>query len=226
MSKLVTCVNSKNYNLTQGREYEVDVDPQNRDRYIMRNDRNLQSRYATNLFEDVVIPEPEPVRVRLPIEQSIHEMRIVDNTINISFYENENVTFTGFGLSLKNGRLNCSCGLTELSGISGYSGVKVNLENSLPADVTLTEADKIMICNRIFSRQLSNITSDINYGGVILSTNTNCNNFEQIDEVMETFNVTSSRMINPNSNNEIIVYVLNLEAEVEEEVDEDFEEIH
>jgi len=220
MSKLVKCVRENNYNLTLNKEYEATVDVNNGNRYNLINDRNIVGRYGTNIFEDVieeVIPVAPPAPVKNTIEHILHNI----NNVNGSFVVE---IFQGQTANIHKGIFNThacdiSCGLTSFSGITNiYRGISDNV-----GVLELTQAEKIALTNRLYLLMLTEFLDTITVGGAIASTNTNCQGFENMDEIISTFNVSSSRMDNPNSGNEIIVYVFNLEQDLDEEDEEDFD---
>lgn len=222
MSKLVKCVDPKNYSLTRNKEYEVDVDPNNRERYLLRNDRNISSRYSTNLFEDVVVEEavPEPVEVINDTNAILASLNINNASFSYERVQGNRINIP-MNIAFNNYESHISCGIRMIGNISG---VYRTLTQLLHRDNDLTNEQKNAIANRIYSRMLNNVMEQLNYGAVIASTNTNDPLFEQMNEVMETFNVSTSRVHNPNSGNEIIIYVFNLEREGDGDDDVDIEE--
>tara|TARA_R110000850_G_scaffold84920_1_gene182226 strand:+ start:9815 stop:10525 length:711 start_codon:yes stop_codon:yes gene_type:complete len=210
MPKLVLCINPKNYNLTRGNEYEVEVDPNNANRYSLRNDRNLNSRYNTNLFVDVVVAPPV---VRLSLDRVLASVEVSRTTAIFSVIEGENLSIEFPGPELS-GRLTISCGLKQLSNIGCYDIITRRVNEAYQnIDVAVTRNDVNAIANKIFSSILTSIFLSSNTGGIISSTNTNSDYFEELNEVMMTFPVSVSRVHNPNSGNEIITYVFDMEAQ-------------
>jgi len=228
MSKIVTCVDARNYNLTVGNEYEVEIDPQNENRYLLRNDRNLNSRYGTNLFEDVV---EEPVIEKYPFDRILNEIQYNgDRSYSIRVSDNDIIEITHNTMGNYNERLNMSCGVSQINNITAcYNNIChqiIRVNNRLDENIKLTNDEIRQITNRIYSKILLGMFNDCGRGAILASTNTNCNRFEDINEVMETFNVSTSRVHNPNSGNEIIIYVFNLEKgnnndEVDQEEEDD-----
>lgn len=201
--KQVVCINPKKYNLTQGREYEVANNP-TRGMYRVTNDNGRSMRYSADLFRDV--PQEDTVD---EIISSINFTRNNNLIVITLTMDGETIRYT-FTENLT--RLNCSCGIHSITGISSMISFVDRLEYRENLRVRVL-AEIILYCTRV---------RDI--GMMLISTNTNCANYGYLVEAIAYLRASNHRIIettshNPNSGNNISLYTF-IVRDVVEDLDE------
>lgn len=214
--KQVICTNPKGYRLTQNREYTVD-ETQKRGYYQLTNDNGREVFYADDLFRDV------------PRESTADEIM---NTLNIEFTllnNNPNSVSISPSYSIDGGvmsftstlgyeRMNASCGICDLAGINGLVS---NIVNIVPNRQDLHNRMLTTIIERLINYE------HLNYGLFLISTQVDNNNhIELIDSVLSNVGLVRIQKYNPNSGNQIVLWVLErddvddatIEADTEEAV--------
>lgn len=201
--KQVVCINPKRYNLTQGREYEVANNP-TRGMYRVTNDNDRSMRYSADLFRDV--PQEDTV------DQIISTITFDrdNNQINIELrIDGESIRYAFIEPLV---RLNCSCGIHSITSVSGMIAFVNTLEDRENLRIRVL-AEIILYCTRV---------RDI--GMMLISTNTNCTNYEYLVGAIAYLRTNNHRIIettshNPNSGNNIALYTF-IVTDVVEDLDE------
>lgn len=183
------CVNAKNYALTVGKEYNV-VEQGNY--YVLTNDNNKNQRYYKTLFEDVV-EEVEIPQSTFSFNNTL--LKIDDESLDLS--DNIHTSYV-------------SCGISEFTNLNGLFYF-VNKSN-----FNLTDE----VRKNILKEALDVIWNFNECPILLLSTNNNDDENEEINEyylqqksiINEVFlgNITEiENQFNPNSDNEITLWVIN-----------------
>lgn len=189
--KQVVCINPRRYNLTQGREYEVANNP-TRGMYSVTNDTGKTLRYSADLFRDV-LQEDNVDQIISTIVFSIQNIHRITITLTI---DGETVSYTFTERLL---RIGCSCGIHSITDITHMISFVNELEDRENLRVRVL-AEIILYCTRV---------RDI--GMMLISTNTNCANYEYLVGAVAYLRTNNHRIIettshNPNSGNNIVLY--------------------
>lgn len=199
--------------LTIGQNYEI-ID-ETRDFYIVENDNGSEQRYHKRYFEHATGRSRRRGGTRntrtapaTPVVQRVNIENLNGNNSNgirVSVINGNNTTTQDLSLALQT--TNISCGLQQASGINTVS----TRVNQLLDAATFEQRGELRdrIFNRLFSRIASN---NRNTGGLLLSTNTNANHFAMLDDALDELAGESIEFPNPNSGNDIMTWVLNLNA--------------
>lgn len=212
MIKQVTCRNRKNYSLTVGRQYTSDSTDMAEGYTSIVNDAGRRARYATDLFEDVVIATPTPDTV----QQILETVRVSATSDNIVL----NFTIDGDNRRILNARLteegsNISCGVRQMSGLNGFTSRLVNSLSEFEDRGDLVQ----QLINKAYAMM---VNSSESCSIVILSTNDDENSqFSITDIALNLISVSSHRAMNPNSGNNIKLWIVDVSENFEEPDDED-----
>lgn len=201
----VKVVNPKHFALTKGKEYDV-LSTEGRQVSIV-NDNNVTSSYWLSLFaegkKDKEVAEPEPVVV-IPTADVILATLIVSTTeinftVNGSNYNTLNI--------LGDSGTQISCGIRQISNVNAFIDVITEyIESELEELPAATRNEVVMaIFRKVILAQMQNVTA---VGMFLVSTNTNYSEFARIDTILTEFTVASYTRENPNSGNEIKIWVL------------------
>lgn len=195
------CTNPKNYALTLNRPYEVLEDEG--DYILIINDNNKTQRYYKNLFEEDVIEIPlPPQRTEQNIIDSLNVISQNGRNIQVTFTDlnNEQISFS---IGIANTNSNISCGVKEFDGLNG---IFEQIERHINTD----EDDMETLKATIFKKILRVITHTLaaNCRFVLCSTNNN-DNYEDYFNILDEVSVSTTAWArNPNSNNNIKVWIL------------------
>lgn len=227
MNKVIKCINSKSYSITVGNEYKV-LD-ETEDLYLIKNDNNNIVKYGKSLFEQVNSVEEIVVPAPIPAPIPFYTLNEIKNSLNITNYEdyddvstngNNSIGLSRIEIATKTGtiiNIGChisliprevSCGVYDICDInSQYSSIRTSI-NEIQH---LTESEKEQLINYIFAKCIMNLILESEVNLFNISTNTCYLYFDNIKEVIESFNnVHSFTAHNPNSSNEIILWTLNM----------------
>lgn len=209
MSKLVRCINAKNYRITVGNEYTVTNVNGREGYYNVINDNGRSVTYASNLFEDV------------PTESTVEEILATLN-VNITD-ENVVLNFTADGNNrrvtvrkLTETNTNISCGIKQLYGINPFTTTLVNNLNEFSNRGNLVQ----QLINRAYETMINSTSSA---GIILLSTNENDTNFNVTNEALDRIANQSYSTLNPNSDNTIKMWIMDVSENFVEPDDEDTE---
>lgn len=190
--KQVVCINPRNYRLTQGREYTVANNPV-RGFYNVVNDNNSTRRYSEELFRDV--PQEDTV------EQILNTLTFTRNNIHIHI----SLTIDGVISNITTveilDRLSCSCGIHSITNLTTI----LNFVNNL------TDRENLRV--RVLARFIQYCTEVRTIGAMLISTNTNCANYEYLPQAIQYlrdngFFINETFVNNPNSGNDIVIYTV------------------
>jgi len=208
MEELI-CINPKNYKLTKDNKYLV-VENEGETVMII-NDNNKTARYYKDLFQEVeeeLIPEPEPVIVRT--EQDLIASIINDglNTTYINF--NNQTVVIGNYLNILNNENSFSCGIKNVINISNqideiYDKI-FNEQENFGEDLELLTKALIKYHFKNYIKNKSN--NNYNAGIYLMSCNINNDGLDEetIDILNEISDFETEPELNPNSNNEIMLW--------------------
>ena len=183
----IKCINPKEYNLTEGKDYTVVSETS--DRYVIVNDKSLGGNYAKNLFEN--IPEVPAIP---ELKVTYYTDRVNINGTNISYFE-------------MNDETNISCGIREVWGL-------INFMQTLEARIIEIDESYLSQLSEIYANSVQSFLNGLEESEetaiIITSTNTNCTDYDIIKSGMEghDFTVTSVLGKNPNTGNEIILWTI------------------
>ena len=194
MNKIIKCKYPKNYNLTLDKEYKVEEESS--DFYTLKNDNDIIVKYRTNLFINKVESE-EDIISSLKITDN-HRIRLLKNgePILLDFTDKLNYLDTAI-----------SCGIYQLSGINELIGdIRDTIINIFGTQETysnlIQDIFELQILDKI-EKMLE--IEDILY--ILFSTNTNNNFFYLQEPVMDDLCKRVALGINPNTENEIILWL-------------------
>jgi hypothetical protein len=234
MNKLVKCINTKSYSLTIGKGYILIEESQNF--YRIKNDNNAIVMYGKSLFdgpfEAPLIPVAEAVAELMPdpIPEPVllYNIDEIKANLNISITTNDDISFNDniihtidrikLEISLDKTISICdymacyprevSCGIYDITNINVQFNAIKSIVNEIE-HLSLNEREGLI--NYIYVKCIANLILSTKVNLYNLSTNTDCDNYENIKEVIEAFlNVTSVTAHNPNSGNEIILWTINM----------------
>jgi hypothetical protein len=189
---------------------------------------SFDNEFNTNMQESVpvAVPVAIPTPVAPPVElhnlQEImssltiniaNDSSIVNNDNNLMYVDlislklsiNNTITIDGY---VKVYPRECSCGIYDIVNLNNQYQY---IQNKTATISHLTDGEKEELTNYIFARCISKLINITGVNLYNLSTNIDCNNYESIKEVIESFlNVTSITTHNPNSGNEIILWTIKM----------------
>lgn len=207
--KELICVNPKNYKLTLDKNYAIVIDEG--ETVMIINDSNKTVRYYKDLFKEVeeeIIPEPEPVIIRT--EQDLIDS-ITSDSLNITYidFNNELITINN-RLSILNNDDSFSCGVKNVINIGDQIediyDIISNTADNAGEDLELLTKTVIKCHFKNFIKDKSN--DNYNGGIYLISCNINGDglNEEEVDILNEISDFNTEPEINPNSNNEIMLW--------------------
>lgn len=210
MNELI-CTNPKNYKLTLDKKYTVVIDEG--ETVMIINDNNKTVRYYKDLFteveEEVIIPEPEPVVVRT--EQDLIDSITSDglNTTYVDF--NNQIVVISNHLQCLDNENSFSCGIKNIINI----GDQIDEIYETIAD-TIEEAqeDLELLTKAVIKHHFKNYikyqsNNNYNAGIYLMSCNVTgnyCLDEEVVDILNEISDFNTEPELNPNSNNEIMLW--------------------
>lgn len=203
-----TCINPKNYSLTLNKHYTIISD--DGDYYSLVNDNNKCLNYSKQLFESVDSLENVAEIQDIPTIPTIE--RTEQDCIDSIVVYNENITFNdindnniSFSNPLNLNGSSISCGVFQLHNIN-------SLITNIKQYVDTSEYDMIALTKQLFVRALLYKISEEVYEEccrfAMLSTNyidENEDFYTWLDELSST---KTEWLVNPNSENEIKVWVI------------------
>ena len=201
------CTNPKNYKLTQGKVYEI-LDEED-GYFLLVNDSNKTVRYYSDLFGDIeeaveeVAPPPPPARTEADVISSLN-VTCGDQRCTVTYVDlnNQTVNFQTSTIGISGTEI--SCGIRQISGIN-------NILSSIDNNVSTADDDLLELRKEIVKRVIS-LLIRANRGNtrwMLMSTNANViyeDYFEVIDSLAQT---NLGWEDNPNSGNEIKLWVFN-----------------
>lgn len=192
----VTCINARSYSLTVGQEYDANESPR-AGFYEVINDAGHQVNYSTDLFEEVPT-ESTP-------EQIIESIRVSSGNTNII----ARFTMDGVDVEMTIPRLtidntSISCGIKQLYEMNRFTNQIISR-----APEGLIQRGNVLqvLIDKIYEE---NVTTVTDCAMVLLSTNTNAENFERTAAAMNKIAVEEHDAVNPNSSNTIRLWVVDL----------------
>ena len=204
------CTNPKNYKLTQGKVYEI-LDEED-GYFLLVNDSNKTVRYYSDLFDDVeetnepfeeVAPPPPPARTEADVISSLN-VTYNNNRCTVDYVDlnNNNVNFTTDSINVATSSI--SCGVYQLYNINA-------IMECIDDNVNTDEDDLLELRKEIVKRVISlfihNKRGSTRW--MIMSTN-NDSSFEDYFDVFDSLAQTNLGWeTNPNSGNEIKLWVFN-----------------
>ena len=208
--ELKRCINAKSYNLTVRAEYATSEIAGAEGFLMVVNNNGVQVRYNANLFEAIetpIVAEPEA-------EPQLTEAEIIAAAMRTLLVEYEqsriivSLTVDGVDINIRivisdNYAIGISCGIHQLSGLW-------NIANGLRSREQLAIGNlRTLITKEIILLIVEERIEESKF--ILLSTNTNMEGFDFINEALMQFSDTTSVGINPNSDNEIKLWVLDTE---------------
>tara|TARA_R110000822_G_scaffold302649_2_gene426965 strand:+ start:17514 stop:18143 length:630 start_codon:yes stop_codon:yes gene_type:complete len=196
--------NPKGFALTQNKVYDV-IEREGRKITIV-NDNNITTSYYASVFKnegkEVVKAAP-----KVPTVDEIIETVVIDLGQGAITFSISGAQFV-VNNTLGNAGTNISCGIRQIFGINTFYDVFTEfLENEaaqLPAALRAQLVDALF--KESVERLMQNVETQV--GLFTASTNTNYNEFTRIDNVLTPMTVANHTRINPNSGNEIKLWVL------------------
>lgn len=201
------CTNPKNYKLTQGKVYEI-LDEED-GYFLLVNDSNKTVRYYSDLFDDVEVvetiapPPPPPARTEADV---ISSLNVTPNNVRctVTYVDLNNQTVTFQTNSIEISGTDISCGIRQMSGINDVLA-------SIDSNVSTTDDDLLELRKEIVKRVMS-LLINRNRGNsrwMLISTNSN-SIYEDYFDVFDSLAQTNLGWENnPNSGNEIKLWVFN-----------------
>lgn len=191
MSKQVICVNPKNYRLTRNLEYAVqEVET---GWYQVINDAGRSVRYASDLFQDVVVESTrEDVLGSLTVTAN-------DRLLTIRFTIDGDDVVANINRLTESGT-DISCGIGQLAGLNGLAGNVSRLFNGRRLDLSQE------VLNACIEEEVSN-SEDCAF--LLLSTNIENNEYaDLISNALDPLCTTHITQNNPNSGNNITLWII------------------
>lgn len=199
MAKDVKCINAKTYALRVGREYEAEEIPNNNNYYYIINNNGIRAKYASNLFEDVVvevIPDTlqdikETVRIETVFRNNYQDQRTVSTT---------RLTIDGNHIEFSNEftlkEASNSCGIYNANGLD-------ELMNAVCRYVPVKEDLQKFVLNAI----MTSVRDNNRVTGIITYTTNNHNElFDNLELVMDNLSASKAVGINPIHNSTITLW--------------------
>lgn len=199
MEKLI-CADSKGYNLTEGKEYEIVKSEKNF--IFIENDNGKAARYLKELFKDIIV-EPEPIPVPVRTEQDcINSIEVINsNRLKYRNLNNEEI-FLNFNYLFSELGNDFSCGIRKITGIN--DAIR-NIIEVLEEDIESSGEDLIDLQKELFKKSLRNYLNSCTgeFAMFLLSTNITGNDEDLISVLDEISHFKTDPVLNPNSNNQI-----------------------
>tara|TARA_R110000851_G_scaffold315229_3_gene477580 strand:- start:8445 stop:9092 length:648 start_codon:yes stop_codon:yes gene_type:complete len=206
--------NPKSFALTQGKEYDVIARSADSKKITIVNDNNITASYFGSVFQNAGNVEKKAAKPKAVVLPTVEE---VMSTFHYDI-GNGNVSFSVQGAEyeqsvvLGNASSNISCGIRQIFGlntfIDSFTEFFENELNHIPA----TLRDELI--NAMLKASIMNIMENTTQVAMfVASTNTNYAEFGRIDAQLTPMTVSSFSRMNPNSGNEIKLWVLNQQFE-------------
>ena len=207
MNELI-CTNPKNYKLTLDKKYTVVIDEG--ETVMIVNDSNKTVRYYKDLFQEVeeeIIPEPEVIpRTEQDLIDSIASDGL--NTTYVDF--NNQIVVISNHLQCLNNTNSFICGIKNLINIGDqidviYEAISETEEN---AEEDLSLLTKAVIKHHFKNYIKDKSNNDYDAGIYLMSCNINGGGLDEeaVDILNEISDFNTEPELNPNSNNEIILW--------------------
>ena len=206
MNELI-CTNPKHYKLTLDKKYTVVIDEG--ETVMIINDSNKTVRYYKDLFtevkEEVIIPEPEPVVVRT--EQDLIDSITSDglNTTYVDF--NNQIVVISNHLQCLSNENSFSCGIKNITNIGDQIG---EIYETIADTIDTAEEDLELLTKAVIKQHFKNYikvkaAANFNGGIYLMSCNINGDGLDEetVDILNEISDFNTEPEINPNSGNEI-----------------------
>lgn len=211
----IRCVNAGSYRLTVGREYPLLR--QNEEFYFLNNDNGTSVKYAKRYFEEV--PDPETTRRRTPprtVANVIASIRMERDAIVFENINNEARTLTN--PLAYNENMNISCGTAEVYGIDSLLRSIRNLFDD--------EDDYIEEKKAVLRRALTEWIINRPGKAMRICSTTMRQDEDMLSVFTELAGATTDARVNPNSGNQIKVWIFFVEPQAtgSEDDDEDFDD--
>ena len=208
MNELI-CTNPKNYKLTLDKKYTVVIDEG--ETVMIVNDSNKTVRYYKDLFQEVeeeIIPEPEPVIVRT--EQDLINSITSDGLKTTYVDFNNQIVHINNHLQCLNNANSFSCGIKNIIHIGDQIG---EIYESIEETADSQEEDLPLLTKAVINQHFKNYIKiksigDYNAGIYLMSCNINGDGLDEeaVDILNEISDFNTEPELNPNSNNEIILW--------------------
>lgn len=206
--KTIVCKNPKTFKLTKGKQYVVNSESD--DYFYISNDKGLNVKYSSDLFENPVIEATATITQELPTappppktEAQLIETIAINNDTDVLEYElpNGSNRSINFGSIIEVNTSYISCGVIEANNING---VIVEIEESFEGIET---DDYLELKKQIFIKAIREVVNGTNGAFVLFSTNTTNDDWNHYYEAMdENCSFSSQEAENPNSGNLIKVW--------------------
>ncbi len=200
--------NPKSYALTAGKAYPV-ISVTGR-RITIVNDNNITAAYMASVFrnegKEEAIAKAAPKAVVYPtVDEILATFNYNITEGNISFDVQGNAVV--INASLGNSGTSISCGIRQISGLNDFFEICTEYFEQelghLPAELRDSIIDALFTASVL--KFMENVTS---VGLFLASTNTNHTEFARINALLAPYTVQSHTCDNPNSGNEIKLWVL------------------
>ena len=200
------CTNPKNYRLTLNKVYKI-IEVDDDGYYFLTNDSDKVVRYDSNLFEDELqesVANPQPVAVPEIIirteQDCINSITVDSNGIHYTNIDNQQVSIN---ISLSTSDTSISCGIKQIYNINSLIDNIINgtIHQSL---------DLILLQKQLFKSSLNYfIDHGVNECALVLiSTNIEEDYEDFYDCLDELSEVVTDSVENPNSGNDIKLWVI------------------
>lgn len=216
----VICVNPKNFNITKGKEYEIlDEDDQ---RFTIRNDNDLVTRYYKNLFEIKEEEKPE-LTLDLILEGLSFNLNNSELIIDIPSHNiEENIKVNNYTANNQTSGCGISCGVVGKNSINSayaqFKGQKKHFEKlynelnkySSDDDFNIEEELFLFVIKKVFNSiiRLDGKNKPFPKGQhLIISLKHNDFSKYVMDHLIEFYPVNST-IVNKNSGNVITTFII------------------
>lgn len=212
---IVTCINPNGYNLTLNSQYTVLTE--RGDFYTINNDKGITVIYSKKLFTTITTTNND---IPTPVEKKQLSDTDILNSLNITEYDEDSFIINvdtddgkyTIAYTLDINQTSISCGIIEIYGL------QAQLEEI--RDVLINKSDTlyISILNKILEATIDCFIEGV---FVILSSNTNYKYFDILNKAIYKLNVVSEvEGINPNSENNIVLWTIEIENEIDDEIED------
>jgi len=198
--KQVRCFNTGGYNLTEGNEYQILREENGF--YILTNDRGRTVRYSDEFFEDIVEEAATVARTEADVIRSIE---VEDRTIVFTDINGDLQTITNpFSTDQ---RMRASCGIKDVAGLNDFC-------RNIDTEIDRYEDDDYLDLRKaLFTAGINKFIKNSQHNAALYALSTAISDIDTIyiEKLDELATMTSEIVRNPNSGNDIKLWVFNRE---------------